>query len=93
MEKNLGFGKKWSLEGTITNSPLTTFFILCRFERDHLARRFYMAYHNDCAGDGGWLVMVMKDEACNWGRNCGNKPCFLYSKKETAAIWSNADGK
>ena len=57
-------------------------------------RRFYIhSSHAGCENDPGWLVMVTKDTKCGWGKNCGDKPCFLYSKKKTAAVWSNADGK
>ena len=49
--------------------------------------------HKGCDKDAGWLVMVTKDTSCDWGISCGDKPCFLYSKKKTKAVWSNADGK
>ena len=59
-----------------------------------MVRRFYIhSSHDGCTNDAGWLVMVTKDTYCDWGMKCGNKPCFLYSKKNTKAVWSNTDGK
>ena len=52
-----------------------------------------MTNHDGCAGDAGWLAMVIKDEDCDWGMNCGDKPCFLYSKQQTAAVWQSERGK
>lgn len=69
-------------------------FLFCRIEEPEVVRRFYMhASHNSCPGDSGCLVMVTKDTKCLWGVNCGDKPCFLYSKKNAKAVWSEADGR
>ena len=75
-------------------STFVTFIAISRVEEDKVMRRFYMnLLHAGCENDTGWLVMVTKDTKCGWGKNCGDKPCFLYSKKKTAAVWSNTDGK
>ena len=80
--------------GHYINDIARTFLLFCRVTRVQIVRLFYISLlHDVCPNDAGWLVMVVKDEICDWGKNCGDKPCFLYSKKNAKAVWSHADGK
>ena len=70
-----------------------TCFAFCRFKIYRYIYLHWYSYDDGCVGDAGWLAMATKGGDCDWERNCGDKPCFLYSKKDIAAVWRNEHGK
>ena len=65
-------------------------------------RRFFInqVYGGDgCSRDGGWLVMIPRDNLeseatrCAWETAPGYTPAFLYSKLSTAVTWDNTAGE
>nr|KAG5707428.1 hypothetical protein BaRGS_005395 [Batillaria attramentaria] len=63
-----------SLEGDGQNS---------RWRRVFISRNYA-----GCAADRGWLVALSRWDECDWTKNIGPYPAFLFSRKSTHAVWN-----